>query len=410
MRIAFITHYATLHGANRSLLALIDGLKNYDVVSFVVTPEKGPLTEALQSRGVACAVIPIRPWVSQRNHTCAHLGHIPGTLYSQLQWTYNALHLLWENVGLLPALLARLSAWGVDVIYTNTLMTVIGAMAAWAMRRPHVWHIREFGDLDYGVHYHWGNKLCRFIIGRADAAIAISDAIRSYHLDSVDPIKSFVIYNGVASLQDYDRLFRMAQEQATPVHKDEYTFALVGIIHPAKGQAEAISALALLRRDLPRARLLIVGPGKVDALREMAAGLGVLESIKFWGYAEDPYEAYLSADSVLMCSRNEAMGRVTAEAMAACRPVIGFNSGGTSEIIEHGHTGLLYKGGPVELAHCMRRFMQDPLWARQLGQNGWQVAREKYSIEAYATSVYTVLVSILSKNQQSEDGACAIEH
>jgi len=409
LRVAFITHYATLHGANRSLLALVDGLENYGVTSFVVAPEEGPLTEALRSRRVDHAVIPIRSWVSPRNHVGAHHDHITGTLYSGLQWTYNAMQLLRENVGLLPELLARLRAWGVDVIYTNTSVTEIGAMAACAMRRPHVWHIREFGDLDYGAHYHWGKKLCRFIIGRADAAIAISDAIRSYHLAAADPEKSFVIYNGVASLQDLDRLFHTAQTQTSPVRTDEYTFSLVGIIHPAKGQAEAVRALALLRNDMPGARLLIVGPGNADALRETAAALGVSESIEFWGYVEDPYEAYLASDAVLMCSRNEAMGRVTAEAMAACRPVIGFNSGGTQEIIEHEHTGLLYKGGPEELARCMRRFMQDPSWARQLGENGWHVAREKYTVEAYAASVYTVLVSVLKKNQRFKDGVRLVE-
>jgi len=40
-----------------------------------------------------------------------------------------------------------------------------------------------------------------------------------------------------------------------------------------------------------------------------------------------------------MCSRHEAMGRVTVEAMSACLPVIGFDNGGTAELIEHERSG-----------------------------------------------------------------------
>jgi glycosyltransferase involved in cell wall biosynthesis len=94
----------------------------------------------------------------------------------------------------------------------------------------------------------------------------------------------------------------------------------------------------------------VVGEGKIDQLKALAHDLGVADRVEFWGYIDDPYKAYLASDAVLMCSKNEAMGRVTVEAMSACRPVIGYDQAGTSEIIEHGRTGLLYRGGPEALA------------------------------------------------------------
>jgi glycosyltransferase involved in cell wall biosynthesis len=396
LRVAFLTHYTALHGANRSLLALIDGLKIYGVISYVIAPAEGPITEALRTRGVAYLIVPMQPWVSSRSDSVSDRHPITikmfGTrLYSWLRWRYNALLLLWGNIYLLPALIKQLKAWNVNIIYTNTSVIELGAMAACIMRRPHVWHIREFGDLDYGVDFHWGKNLCRYLIGRSDAAIAISEAVRSYHLANAKTRRTFVIYNGVASKDDFDRLSQITQANTTPVCEDIYTFALVGIIHPAKGQVEAVMALALVVKDTPRVRLLIVGSGNTEPLRKLAADLGVTNNLEFWGYVDDPYQAYQAADAVLMCSKYEAMGRVTAEAMAACRPVIGLDSGGTSEIIAHTRTGLLYRGGPVALADCMRQFVHNPLWARQLGENGWRLARERYTVEAYARSVYNVL-------------------
>ena len=47
MRIAFLSHYAELYGANRSLLGLISGLSRFVVEPVVYCPKKGAFTEAL---------------------------------------------------------------------------------------------------------------------------------------------------------------------------------------------------------------------------------------------------------------------------------------------------------------------------------------------------------------------------
>jgi glycosyltransferase involved in cell wall biosynthesis len=117
----------------------------------------------------------------------------------------------------------------------------------------------------------------------------------------------------------------------------------------------------------------------------------VADRVEFWGYIPDPGRAFLEADVALMCSRNEAMGRVTAEAMSTCRPVIGFDSGGTSELIDPGRTGLLYRGGPDALAACMARYLAAPELAWQHGQVGWHDARRRHSTEAYAAQIHEVL-------------------
>src|SRR5262249_4826933 len=163
-----------------------------------------------------------------------------------------------------------------------------------------------------------------------------------------------------------------------------FTFALVGLIHPCKGHAVAIRALG----RVDSARLLIVGtngyPGYEAQCRELTHRLGLADRVEFWGYLADPYKAYLDPDAAWMCCQFEGMGRCTAEAMAACRPVIGYNNFGTAELIQHERTGLLYRGGEAELAACMRRLIENPGWARQLGENGWQSAHAKHTIEINA--------------------------
>jgi glycosyltransferase involved in cell wall biosynthesis len=131
--------------------------------------------------------------------------------------------------------------------------------------------------------------------------------------------------------------------------------------------------------------------------RTLADKLRVTQKVDWRGYLDDPTPAYVQSDAALMCSRQEGMGRVTAEAMAACRPVIGNDSGGTSELIEPEQTGLLYKDDPEDLTRCMARFVDDPAWAASLGEEAWRVARARYSIETYADRVYDVLRNVVSK-------------
>jgi len=397
MRIAFITHYAQLLGANRSLLNLIEGLREYGVESYVIAPFTGDITETLCERGVPFAVIPFDWWVGTYDLSRKLRMQILNNLYVFLKFRKDSFARLYRNIRSLPSLIKQLKAWNVDVIYTNTSVTPIGAMAALFIRQPHVWHLREMGDLDYGFYYDWGKKMTKNIICKANAKIAISNAVSYYYLSGCCN-NSYIVYNGVASITQFDYLFEIANRDSPIKHNysKPYTFVLIGLLHPAKGQEVAIKALALLVSNFLNVRLLIVGNGDANHLITLAKDLGVAEYVEFLGFVKDPYKVFFSCDAVLMCSRYEAMGRVTVEAMSACRPVIGFDQGGTSEIIEHENTGLLYRGGPDELAECMRKFLENPDWARQLGNNGWNVARHKYTIEVYSRSVYEILSSIAS--------------
>ncbi len=377
MRIAFFAHEATLGGANRSLLGLIDGLRPYGVEPYVVVRKAGDVVEALRARGVPTVVVPFALWVSRRRSARQTARHT------------------WVNARLLPSLSRQLGQWQADLVYTNTSVTPAGAMLATATRRPHVWHLREFGDLDYGLQYDLAPGLTRRVISRAAAQIAVSEALRRHLVPQAS--RARVIYNGIATAGAFDRYRARSRNRSSS--SGPYTFALVGCFSPGKGQDVAIRALGAVAGRFPSVRLLLVGGGDntayIQHCQDLTRELSVGDRVEFTGYMADPYQAYLAADACLVCSRCEAMGRTTVEAMSACLPVIGHDSGGTRELIEQERTGLLYQGDAEELAACMERCIADPAWARTLGENGWHVARERYTVEAYAAQVYEVLASIV---------------
>jgi glycosyltransferase involved in cell wall biosynthesis len=378
MRISFFTHYTELYGANRSLLNLIDGLAPYGVRAHVVCPHPGDLLDELTQRRIPAAVLPFEWWVSSHRTAkgCRERSE--------------------KNAGSLAPIVAQLARWRTDVVYSNSSVIDIGSAAAAKLGRPHVWHVREFGAKDYDLVPDPGVRAFRRTILSADAVIFVSHALKRHFVGAAIPPRTHVIYNGVASTAVFDERRRRAE--ALRGRRQPFTFALVGRFRASKGQAVAIPAFAEVARRFPKVRLLLVGDaGRTgeqeyfNECRALVAELAVADRIEFWGFVPDPERAYLAADAVLMCSRNEAMGRVTVEAMSACRPVIGFDSGGTTELIEPGRTGLLYAGGAVELARCMLHYIEKPELTRQHGDAAWSAARVRHSTETYAAQVHEVL-------------------
>ena len=381
-RVVFLTHYAELYGANLSLLNLIEGLGRYGVVPHVIAPEEGDLLPELARRGIPAAALPFEWWVAPRR-----------TLLG-------AATRLLRNARLLRPLAAQVARWRCDLVYSNSSVFAVGAMAAARLRLPHVWHLREFGWRDYGLLPDFGQHLARLGFRSADATIFVSQALRRAFLGRSPPANSYVVYNGVATEAAFDERRRAAESLRG--RRGPFTFVLVGRFRASKGQAVAIRAFALLAARHRAVRLLLVGgagqtgeQGYLDRCRALADELGVADRVEFWGYVPDPERAFLEADVALMCSRHEAMGRVTAEALSACRPVIGFDSGGTTELIDPGRTGLLYRGGADELAACMAHYVAAPELAWQHGQAGWHGARRRHSTEAYAAQIHEILRGVL---------------
>jgi len=399
VKVAFFTHYAQLYGANRSLLDLIDGLKLYDVESFVVAPEKGDLIDSLKKRKVPFMIVPHQWWSSERLPD----NHLKDRISYFWKWHKNAIKKLIINLRLVSSIRKQITAWDIDLLYSNSSVIPIGAIMSLAMNKPHIWHLREFGDLDYNLSFDWGTPIFNIFLRRANAQICISQAIRSFYRNGLRSNKCHVVYNGVASKKLIDKM----QEKTIESHmsKDYFNFAIVGLIHPNKGQDIAIHALSLIKDSHPKTRLIIAGEDNrggtyIKQLQEFATQCGVEKQVIFYGFASNPYDIYRQTDAVLMCSINEALGRVTIEAMTACKPVIGYKSGGTAELIFNEVNGLLYEGDYRELAYCMQRLIENPSWAHEMGENGWRMAKDSYSIETYAGKIYEILSDVMNRKKE----------
>ncbi|KAL0342036.1 UNVERIFIED_CONTAM: N-acetyl-alpha-D-glucosaminyl L-malate synthase [Sesamum calycinum] len=92
---------------------------------------------------------------------------------------------------------------------------------------------------------------------------------------------------------------------------------------------------------------------------------------------------YAAADVYAMNSQGvgETFGRVTIEAMAFGLPVLGTDSGGTREIVEHNVTGLLHplgRPGAKVLARNLEFLLQNPSARQEMGERGREKVQNLY--------------------------------
>ena len=391
MRIAYLTHYAELYGANRSLLDLMCALRDAGAVEpYVLLPREGPLTERLSAEGITWRTVPWQPWMSERHY----MGGPHHRLGQYLRHARAARERSRTNAALAPTLLEYLRAWRIDAVHVNSAAVGITGELLDRWSGPLIWHIREMPEGHYGLHL--GTRRYGALLRKAARVIAISNAVRNDvqryagTRTSVD-----VIYNGVVTKADHARQALAAHERWE--HPEPFTFLMAGLIHPSKGQLEAVRALARLHAGHPSARLVIAGDGRADALRKLVTALGLSDHVELTGFVKDMAPLLRRAHALLNCSRNEAMGRITVEAMASGLPVIGHNSGGTPELITHGRNGLLYPGGDEALAERMAELADNVERARALGTQALRDAVERFSVERYAEEVLEVYRSVLSR-------------
>lgn len=84
-------------------------------------------------------------------------------------------------------------------------------------------------------------------------------------------------------------------------------------------------------------------------------------------------------------------------AMMGGMPVIGSATGGTVELIEHGHTVFLYPKGEFEkLANYMKSFITSPETIETMGRNAQRYAFEHFTIERCVSELLEVYHEMLS--------------
>ncbi|TDX99570.1 glycosyltransferase involved in cell wall biosynthesis [Thiohalophilus thiocyanatoxydans] len=150
---------------------------------------------------------------------------------------------------------------------------------------------------------------------------------------------------------------------------------IFGRIKDTKGQYLVIEAIRKLHAEGHYIHGLIVGHPMDDRylelLKQEVNASGLSDYIKFMDFVEEPQSWMQVCDVVILASHEETFGLVLVEAMRAGVAVIGSDSGGVPEIIEHDLDGLLFRPADSQaLAGQLRMLVDDPQSKKRLAAAG----------------------------------------
>ncbi|MES4891095.1 GT4 family glycosyltransferase PelF [Streptomyces sp. NPDC096012] len=150
-----------------------------------------------------------------------------------------------------------------------------------------------------------------------------------------DPQSIRTVYNGVDP----------AAFPAAGPQPDTPTLSWAGRVDPIKDLETLIRAFALVRAEIPEARLRLFGgtPRGGEAYRErceaLAAELGHADAVTFEGRVDDIKDAYAAGNVVMLSSISEGFPFTLIEAMSCGRATVSTDVGGVREAV--GDTGLV---------------------------------------------------------------------
>jgi glycosyltransferase involved in cell wall biosynthesis len=163
---------------------------------------------------------------------------------------------------------------------------------------------------------------------------------------------------------------------------DSDFYLVFGRVVPYKRVDLAVAACARLGR-----RLKVAGDGRALAgIRAESSGLGGIERIEFLGRVEETErDRLLTQARALLFPGEEDFGIVPVEAQAAGVPVIAYGTGGATESVLDGRTGVLFaEQDAAGLAQAIERFERLELDERQVRANAQRFGRERFRKEMAA--------------------------
>lgn len=375
IKILFFSRVPKIGGGETSLLAILKGLdKTRDVPVFVAI-EAGPLSREVEKLGIKvryCGPVP-----------SGLLSLRPKSIFRKIIYVLGAGPALWR-------LYRILKDEAIDIAHANeALEAAFLSLPCFAAGVPLIWTVRNLFIM---------RPLYRFLYHRSVAVMAVSAAAA----DPLIPLEQKRAGRGLKAKVRviYEGIY-VPSPVKPPFREKPYIAAIIGRLSPDKGQELFIRAAALVSHKMGQVKFLVVGdthlgdPEYAVTLQQLSREMGLMDQLEFRGFESDIWGLLSRVDLAVMACPIEAFGRVTIEAMAAGRPVIGIRAGGTAEVILDEVTGKLIANDPEELARAMLALLKDPQKAAAMGQAGRKRVEENFTIQSMVAQITELYGKVL---------------
>lgn len=389
IRVAYILSSTIPNGgATKAFLSLLNGIMPLGVEPIVIVPDREGIYPMLQRRG-----IPVYSFKYRMN-------------------TYPHFRTLKQVLLFLPRLAARrivnriatqklkklFIKYDIQLIHTNVSVIAIGQKAAHSLGIPHIYHFREYADLDFGHHYFpTKTAFHRSITSEKDYYICITRKISEHH-HLTDNRRTRVIYDGIKP-----------QQKSFPLVSKQSFLLYAGRIQATKGLTDLLEAYALsiMSSKTPVLDLKVAGSNSdkdyFHQVQQIISKYDIGDRVEFLGERDDIEQLMQQANALIVPSRFEGFGLCMPEAMFNGCVVVGYNNAGTKEQFENGNKvmngeeiGFPYNTSQ-ELTDIIIKVSSTPsIKFDDMRKRAFSIVNQLYTIEKNVNDVYSFYEYILS--------------
>lgn len=391
MKIVYVLSETGVYaGSTKSLMNLLKGVSAHSDEAILICPNKNGIYE----------------FVSKNN--------LPGVRAEYINYSYNILPFLktsYDYLMFCPRLLKRMvknyigtyrliklcRKENVDLIHSNTSVNDIGFRAAKKLGLPHLWHIREYGKLDFNMIVPFQRKM---FLSPNNYTVTITKDIAKYKKLPLSP-QHTVIYNGICDAGS----FRIKDI-------DDNYFLYAGNVSKNKGILDLLEAYIIYIHSNPTNIVPLKIAGKIlpeikDKVLTVCDNNRIDKYVEVLGPREDIADLMFCAKAVIVPSFFEGFGRVLPEAMTNGCLTVGRNTAGTKEQYDNGveitgrEIGLRFnnvKELSSILLYIASKSKKDFI---DMIRNSQTVVKQLYSNETYTSSIIKLYKNILHSSEQT---------
>lgn len=370
MNILYITFTSGRGGATTALVNVVKGMVALGHKVWVLSRNnEGPLPEMIEAVGGQMLFGPVSLTIYPKNGR--FIGRIKRLLQSIINWR--------KSRKLIACIIKQ---YDINVVHSNVGPMNLALKACQKAGIPHIWHLREYQELDLKMHFYPTKRAFQKLIHEnGNYNVAITKGVFEHY--RLRPGVDTVVYDGV---------FPEVAVSAPYIEQKDKYFLFVGRIEEAKGPHVIIKPFAGFLKENPDYRLKLAGSFSnnmeyYEKLKSIVAEYNLENSVEFLGNRDDVYDLMRKAQALIVPSRFEGFGFITVEGMLNNCLVIGHNTAGTKEQFDVGKTiagqeiGLRFNT-EEELLQCMFKAVGED--STQIRERARSVVVQNYTLEKSA--------------------------
>lgn len=388
-KILFISHESDAGGAEQCLFDLVSQIDKRKFEAFVNLPCQGPMRQILDDNKIPFFISHTERWVpSASDRSLKHVFRFLKTLRARI-WSIET----------------KIQKHNIDLVYSNTITCIDGAIAAWRSDIPHIWHIHENLDGNHSIKSYFSTRLT-YQIARFFCKNFITVSNQLANQIKTTGVDVTTIYNGV-DLKQFDLPASNQIKNELGLSPTTLLIGQIGSLIPSKGVSDFIESAEkiLAKKQRNDLAFLLIGSGPneyTDFVTRKIQHSPYSRHFHLLGQRSDIPRIISELSIVVLASESEGLPRAVIETMAAKKPVIASRCGGPEEIIVDGETGFLV---PVNNAHEIAEkacyLLEHPEQAQAMGRKGFLRAQKLFSLDQYIQNIEKVIIETISQRDKS---------